>query len=203
MLAETRRVSDNGLARLRIVLVPQQGDHAGLAPRGTNKRPIEVSSTTIRSKSSGALFVAPKAAGPRIGLDLQAGLHHASEPRGRRRGPRARRLLQHPRLALVARSRGPARKLALHNLRDHADQLPSDEHAGRGRRGRNAPHGPVVGRSSCRAKFSWPRRDSNLPVGSAMRPALTAPRRDQPIRRGVPKRDQGFESFSLQRSAAS
>jgi len=97
----------------------------------------------------------------------------------------------------------PARKLALHNLRDHADQLPSDEHAGRGRRGRNAPHGPVVGRSSCRAKFSWPRRDSNLPVGSAMRPALTAPRRDQPIRRGVPKRDQGFESFSLQRSAAS
>jgi hypothetical protein len=92
-----------------------------------------------------------------------------------------------PRLALVARSRGPARKLALHNLRDHADQPASDEHAGRGRHDRNAPHDPVVGRSSCRAKCSWPRRDSNLPVGSAMRPALKAPGRDQHIRRGVPQ----------------
>src|SRR3974390_2512595 len=55
-------------------------------------------------------------------------------------------VLGHPRLALVARSRGTARKLALHNLLPHADQPPSDEHAGRGRRGRNAPHGPVVGR---------------------------------------------------------
>jgi hypothetical protein len=72
-------------------------------------------------------------------------------------------------------ARGPARKLALHNLRDHADQPPSDERAGRGQHGRNAPHDPVVGRSSCRAKCSWPRRDSNLPVGSAMRPALTHP----------------------------
>src|SRR5580692_5415039 len=123
--------------------------------------------------------------------------YDASEPRGRRRGPRPRRLLQHPRLALVARSRGPARKLALHNLRDHADQPPSDEHADRGRHGRNAPDDPVVGRSSCRAKCSWSRRDSNLPVGSAMRPALTPPRRDQRIRR-YPKRDQGFESCSLQ-----
>jgi hypothetical protein len=78
---------------------------------------------------------------------------------------------QRPRLAVVARSRAPARKLALHDLRDHADQPPSDEHAGGGRHGRNAPHDPVVGRSSCRAKCSRPRRDSNLPVGSAMRPA--------------------------------
>ena len=69
---------------------------------------------------------------------------------------------------------------------------------GRGRHGRNAPDDPVVGRSSCRAKCSWSRRDSNLPVGSAMRPALTPPRRDQRIRR-YPKRDQGFESCSLQR----
>jgi hypothetical protein len=60
---------------------------------------------------------------------------------------------------------------------------------------------PVVGRSSCRAKCSWSRRDSNLPVGSAMRPALTPPRRDQRIRR-YPKRDQGFESCSLQRRVA-
>ena len=99
---------------------------------------------------------------------------------------RARRLLQYPRLALATRSRGPARKLALHNLRDHADQPASDEHAGRGH-DRNAPHDPVVGRSSCRAKCSWPRRDSNLPVGSAMRPTLKAPGRDQHIRRGVPQ----------------
>src|SRR5215813_3122612 len=32
------------------------------------------------------------------------------------------------RLALVAWSRGAARKLAPHNLRNHADQPPSDEH---------------------------------------------------------------------------
>ena len=42
VLAETRRVSDNGLARLRIVLVPQQGDHAGLAPRGTLAQTSEI-----------------------------------------------------------------------------------------------------------------------------------------------------------------
>jgi len=122
---------------------------------------------------------------PRIGLSSTTeNIAACSEPRGRRRGPRVRRLLQHPRLALVARSRGAARKLALHNLRDHADQPPSDEHAGRGRRGRNAPHDPVVGRSSCWAKCSWPRGDSDLPVGSAMRTALTVPRRDQRIGRG-------------------
>ena len=55
--------------------------------------------------------------------------------------------------------------------------------------GRNAPHDPVVGRSSCRAKCSWPLRDSNLPVGSAMRLALTAPGRDQRIKRGRVSRE--------------
>jgi hypothetical protein len=46
--------------------------------------------------------------------------------------------------------------LALHNLRDHADQPPSDEHAGRGRHGRNAPDDPVVGRSSaCPTNKRW------------------------------------------------
>jgi hypothetical protein len=61
-------------------------------------------------------------------LAYKAGLHDASEPRGRRRGSRASRLLHHPRLALVPRSRGPARKLALHNLgsqprREHLQPL--------------------------------------------------------------------------------
>jgi hypothetical protein len=50
----------------------------------------------------------------------------------------------------------------------------------------------VVGHSSCRAKCSWPHRDSNLPVGSAIRPALTARRRDQRIKpEGFPRGTKG------------
>ena len=46
-----------------------------------------------------------------------------------------RRVSQHSRLALAARSPRPARKLALHDLHDHADQQPADGHASGGRHG--------------------------------------------------------------------
>jgi len=42
---------------------------------------------------------------------------------------------EHPRLALAARSRRPAHKLALHDLRDHADQQAPHGHAAGGRHG--------------------------------------------------------------------
>jgi len=104
----------------------------------------------------------------RVEAGLQAGLHDLGKPCRRRRGPRSRRLFQHPRLALAAGSRGPARKLALHDLRDHADQPPLDEHTGGGRRGRNASHDQAVGYSPCRAECSWPRGNSDPSVGSAL-----------------------------------
>ena len=52
----------------------------------------------------------------RVEACLQARLHDAGEPRGRRRALWARCLSQHPRLALVARSHRPARQLAFHDL---------------------------------------------------------------------------------------
>jgi hypothetical protein len=146
----------------------------GASPLFAAQLALTITALFAGERSTSTSPNSPRAFGLTIALSSPSGswptsgLHDAGEPRGRRRGPRGRRLLQHPRLALVARSRGPARKLALHNLRDHADQPASDEHAGRGRHDRNAPHDPVVGRSSCRAKCSWPRRDSNLPVGSAI-----------------------------------
>ena len=42
---------------------------------------------------------------------------------------------QRPRLALAARSRRPARKLAIHDLHDHADQQPAHGHTAGGRHG--------------------------------------------------------------------
>jgi hypothetical protein len=49
--------------------------------------------------------------------------------------PRARCLSQHPRSALAARSERPASELALHNLRDRADQQAAHGHCAGGRHG--------------------------------------------------------------------
>ena len=48
------------------------------------------------------------------------------------RRPRARRLSQHRRVALAPWRRRPARKLALHDLRDHADKPSSHGYAAGG-----------------------------------------------------------------------
>jgi len=66
-------------------------------------------------------------------------------------------------------SRRSARKLALYDLRDHADQPSSHGHAAGRRHGRNAPNDQAVGHSSCWAKRSRPCGDSDVPVGSAIK----------------------------------
>src|SRR6516164_2886372 len=76
--------------------------------------------------------------------------------------------------ALAGRSRRPAGKLALHDLHDHANQQASHGHAAGGRQGSNAPHARAVGCSSCRAKYSWPRGNPDLSVGSAVKLLLTS-----------------------------
>jgi hypothetical protein len=76
----------------------------------------------------------------------------------------ARCLFDLPRLALAARSPRLGGKLALRDLRDHADQHASHGHAAGGRHGRNAPHARAVGCSPCR-----PFGNPDLSVGSAMR----------------------------------
>jgi hypothetical protein len=43
-----------------------------------------------------------------------------------------------------------------------------------GRQGSNAPHARAVGCSSCRAKYSWPRGNPDLSVGSAVKLLLTS-----------------------------
>ena len=79
---------------------------------------------------------------------------------------RSRRVVfQQLRVALAAPSRRPARGLALHDLGDHADQSPSDEHAGGRRHGRDATPDREVGYSSRGSKRSWPRRNSDFPIG--------------------------------------
>jgi len=58
----------------------------------------------------------------RVEAVLQAGLRDAGEPRHRRWAFRSACFSQRPRLALAARRHRPARKLAVHDLHDHADQ---------------------------------------------------------------------------------
>ena len=97
------------------------------------------------------------------------GLHDAGEPCRSGRGLRARQLFQRPRLAIATRSHRPARKLALYDVHDHADQQASHGHVAGGRHGRNTPHARAVGYSPCRAKCSRPHGNPDLSVGPTVK----------------------------------
>ena len=76
-------------------------------------------------------------------------------------------------LALAARSRGPPRKLALHDHRDYADQPPSDRDAVGRRHSGNAPHDQAVGHPPRRTKCTRIRSDADFLMGWAMKPPAT------------------------------
>src|SRR5712672_1086001 len=66
-------------------------------------------------------------------LAYKRGYVIAGEPGNHRWAFRAARLSQHLRLAVAARCHRPARKLAVHAVRDRADEQPSHGHAAGGR----------------------------------------------------------------------
>src|SRR5215831_4798247 len=109
-----------------------------------------------------AVYISSLLVGVEAGLSAR--LHDAGEPRHRRRPLRGRCLLQHLRVALAARSRRPAGKLALLDLRDHSDLPPHDEPATGRRYGRNAPHDCAVRHSSRSSMRSWARGNPYLPL---------------------------------------
>jgi hypothetical protein len=59
------------------------------------------------------------------------GLHDVGEPSRYWRGLRACRFSEHPPVALAPWCRRPSRKLALHGLRNYADEPPTDGYAAR------------------------------------------------------------------------
>ena len=76
---------------------------------------------------------------------------------------------------MAARRPRPAGKLAVHDLRDYADQQASHGYVAGGRHGRNTSHARAVGYSPCRAKCSRRHGNPDLSVGPTVKVLFSAP----------------------------